>query len=338
MDSSVDGKMTAQRNTLIIGAGISGLLAGQVLSRAGHPVTILEKSRGVGGRMATRRFKNGVFDHGAQFFTVRDPQFQDWVDLWVQQGIAFEWSRSFSKPGDVLEASGHPRYRGASGMTAIPKELSRDLDIYLNTHVKSISRFDELWNAEVEDGNVFGASQLILTAPVPQSLSLLKTGGVSLAEQEMVRLQSIQYHPCIAVLVLLNGPSKIPPPGGIKLDSSPIQWLADNTQKGISPKTTAVTIHAAADFSHQNFDQTPDQLADTLVTTAKPWLGDDIQDWQLHKWRYSQPAQIYPERFLEIQGSPSLFFAGDGFGGPRVEGAALSGMAVAFQLLERLRR
>jgi predicted NAD/FAD-dependent oxidoreductase len=326
--------MTFQRKTLIIGAGISGLLAGQILSRAGHPVTILEKSRGVGGRMATRRFKNGVFDHGAQFFTVRDPQFQYWVDRWVQQKNVFEWTRSFSKPGDLPQTNGHPRYRGANGMTAIPKEISKDLDIHLQTRVNSISRSDKSWIAESENGKIFDASQLILTAPVPQSLSLLRTGLVSLPDREMERLQSIYYHPCIAVLVLLKGPSKIPPPGGIKIDSSPLQWLADNTQKGISPKSTAITIHATADFSRQNFNQNPDQLAETLIMAAEPWIGDDIQDWQLHKWRYSQPAHIYTERFLEIPGSQPLFFAGDAFGGPRVEGAALSGMAVGVYLRE----
>jgi predicted NAD/FAD-dependent oxidoreductase len=330
--------MAAQRKTLIIGAGISGLLAGQILSDAGHPVTILEKSRGVGGRMATRRFKNGVFDHGAQFFTVRDSQFQNWVDRWLQQGKVVEWTRSFSKSGLISEANGHPRYRGVNGMTTIPKALSQDLDIRLQTHVKSISRHDELWRVDVEDSKIFDTSQLILTAPVPQSLLMLKTGGVILPTVLLQRLQSIQYHPCIAVLVLLNAPSKIPPPGGIKLDNNPIQWLADNSQKGISPKSNAVTIHATADFSRQNFDQNADQLAETLITAAKPWLGDHILDWQLHKWRYSQPAQIVSERFLEIPNFPSLFFAGDGFGAPRVEGAALSGMAVAFQLLERLHR
>jgi predicted NAD/FAD-dependent oxidoreductase len=330
--------MAANGKPLIIGAGISGLLAGQILIRAGHPVTILEKSRGVGGRMATRRFKNGVFDHGAQFFTVRDPQFQNWVNRWLRQGKAVEWTRSFSKSDLISAANGHPRYRGANGMTAIPKALSQDLDIRLQTHVKSISWNGEIWRVEVEDSKIFDTSQLILTAPIPQSLHMLKTGGVILPAVELQRLQSIQYHPCIAVLVLLNNPSKIPPPGGIKLDSSPIQWLADNTQKGISPKSTAVTIHAAADFSRQNFDQNANQLAETLISAAKPWLGDDIQDWQVHKWRYSQPAQIVSERFLEIPDSPSLYFAGDGFGAPRVEGAALSGLAVAFQLLERLRR
>jgi predicted NAD/FAD-dependent oxidoreductase len=223
-------------------------------------------------------------------------------------------------------------------MTAIPKELSQDQDIQLQTLVKSISQNGELWNVDVEDGRVFEASQLILTAPVPQLLNLLKSGGIILPEDELQRLQSIYYHPCIAVLVLLDNPSKIPPPGGIKLDRSPIQWIADNKQKGISPKSTAVTIHASAEFSRRNFDQNPDQLAEILITAAKPWLGKNVQDWQVHKWRYSQPAQIYPERFLKIPNLPNVFFAGDAFGGPRVEGAAMSGMAVANHLLGRLRK
>jgi predicted NAD/FAD-dependent oxidoreductase len=328
--------MAERRKTLIIGAGISGLFAGQILSEAGHPVSILEKSRGVGGRMATRRFKNGIFDHGAQFFTIRDSQFQNWVNLWLHQGKVVEWAHSFSKSGHLSETKGHPRYRGANGMTEIPKALSKDLDIHLQTRAWSISKDGEMWVVEVEDGRVFNGNQLILTAPVPQSLHLLKNGGVILPDREMESLQSIQYHPCIAILVLLYGASKIPSPGGIKLDKGPIQWLADNTQKGISPKSIAVTIHASADFSRQNYDRNPKELAETLITAAQPWLGEDIKAWQVHKWRYSQPVQNYPARFLEIPILPPLFFAGDAFDGPRVEGAALSGMAVGFHLRDML--
>ena len=77
-------------------------------------------------------------------------------------------------------------------------------------------------------------------------------------------------------------------------------------------------------------------LADTLITAAKPWLGKNILDWQLHKWRYSQPVQVYPERFIEIPILPPLFFAGDAFGGPSVEGAALSGLAVGNRLCNQM--
>jgi hypothetical protein len=255
----------------------------------------------------------------------------------VQQGIALEWARKFSKPDENSEGNSHPRYRGVKGMTSIPKELSQGLDIHLQTRVESISNDGEIWFVETENGVDFSATQLVLTAPVPQSLSLLEMGRVSLPEREMQHLESIQYHPCIAVLVLPDGPSKIPSPGGMKFDSGPIQWLADNTQKGLSPQAAAITIHASADFSRQNFDLDPEQLADTLIREAEPWLGASVQEWQLHKWRYSQPVQIYPERYLEIPIPPPLFFAGDAFGGPRVEGAALSGMAVAQHLINKLR-
>ena len=327
--------MEQEGKTLIIGAGISGLMAGITLSSSGYPVTILEKSNGVGGRMATRRFKGGVFDHGAQFFTARDPQFQKLVDGLENEGIVRQWSQGFPESGAMTRADGHPRYMGVGGMTSIAKKLSQDLEVHLQTAAMAISFDGEFWHIQTIDGRTYNGDCLILTAPIPQSLSLLKAGEVSLAKREAKQLQTVQYYSCLAVLVLLDGPSQIPYPGGMKFESGPIQWLGDNTQKGISPKMTAVTIHASADFSQQNFEMNSEQIAESLITAAKPWLGGGIQDWQLHKWRYSQPLHTYPERFLKIPDYPSLLFAGDAFGGPRVEGAALSGIAAALSLMER---
>ena len=72
---------------LVIGAGIAGLIAARALRAAGHRVLVLDKGRGVGGRMATRRIEGGVFDHGAQFVTVRDPRFQQIVEGWQAKGV-----------------------------------------------------------------------------------------------------------------------------------------------------------------------------------------------------------------------------------------------------------
>ena len=80
-------------DVLVIGAGISGLLCASELQRAGVSVRVLDKGRGVGGRMATRRMGGGRFDHGAQFFTVREPSFQSYVDEWLQAGVIQEWFR-----------------------------------------------------------------------------------------------------------------------------------------------------------------------------------------------------------------------------------------------------
>ena len=327
--------MEQESKTLIIGAGISGLMAGKTLSSSGYPVTILEKSNEVGGRMATRRFKGGVFDHGAQFITARNPQFIKLVEGLENEGIVRQWSQGFQESGATTRPDGHPRYMGIGGMTSIAKKLSQDLEVHLQTAAMAIYFDGELWHIQTIDGRTYNGDYLILTAPIPQSLSLLEAGGVSYKKREAELLQAIQYHPCLAVLVLLDGPSQIPNPGGIKFESGPIQWLGDNTQKGISPKVTAVTIHASAEFSRQNFELNPEQIFEPLITAAKPWLGGGIQDWQLHKWRYSQPLYTYPERFLKIPGYPSLFIAGDAFGGSRVEGAALSGIAVALRVLEK---
>ena len=328
--------MSYQSEVLIIGAGISGLLAGKILSQSGIKVMILEKSPGVGGRMATRRFKQGVFDHGAQFFTAREEKFQQLVDLWIKEKIAFEWFGSLQKSDDLPRSGGHPRYRGLRGMTSVAKYLARDLDIYLQTHVKSVSKESDWWVAQTENGEEYIARQIVLSAPIPQSLNLLESGDVTFPSFEYKTLKAIEYHPCITGLVLLDGPSAIPSPGGMKFDKGDIQWLGDNSQKGISPKTTAITIHGSQDFSRENFELPAEKLIEVLVEAAKPWLGQEIQDWQIHKWRYAQPVNLYPAKFLEFSGHRGLFMTGDAFGGARVEGAALSGIEVAFHLREQV--
>jgi predicted NAD/FAD-dependent oxidoreductase len=321
---------------LIIGAGISGLMAANILKQAGHSVTILEKSRGVGGRMATRRFKDGRFDHGAQYFTVRHPQFKPWVDHWKSEGVVREWTRNIPIEGKSAGNDGHPRYIGTNGMTAIAKHLSKDLDVKLNTRIETIYSNGDFWLAKSVDGKEFSTKYLTLTAPVPQSLSLLEAGKIPFPESEISRLKNIQYRSCIAVLVLLEGSSNIPSPGGIKIKSGPIQWLADNTQKGISPHATAITIHASAEFSKENYDLDEKQLLEILLKASKPWLQNNVVEWQVHKWRFSQPKHAAKSWFIKIGQLPSIYIAGDAFGGARVEGAALSGIKAGLDLLNHL--
>ena len=107
------------------------LLAARTLQAAGWHVAVIDKGRGVGGRMATRRIEAGTFDHGAQFLTARDRQFQSLVDEWVRGGIVKVWARGFSGPSGKSPGNGHPRYIGAPGMTAVPKALAAGLPITL---------------------------------------------------------------------------------------------------------------------------------------------------------------------------------------------------------------
>lgn len=323
---------------LIIGAGISGLLAGKVLSQAGIDVQILEKSRGVGGRMATRRFRNGVFDHGAQFFTARDKEFQKWVRVWQDAKVIEIWFDHKSKSSKFNAYKKHPRFVGVNGMTSVPKELAKGLVIHMNTQVKSISLVDNQWVATTEKEDEYRTSNIILSAPIPQSLNLLEAGEVYLQKDKLGALKSIDYLPCITGLVLMEYPTAIPSPGGKKFDQGVIQWLGDNTKKGISPGVTAVTIHASPKFSQENFALPADELIDLLISAAAPYLKHEVLDWQIHKWRFSQPGKTYPEKFLELPEFNGLYMIGDGFGGAKVEGAALSGIRVGEHLRKKLRK
>ena len=94
------------KNCLIIGAGMAGLLAGTFLQENGIDVTVLDKGRGVGGRMATRRLGEGRADHGAQFFTVRSEVFASWVDDWLTAGVVLEWTAVLMAPMAIRATGG----------------------------------------------------------------------------------------------------------------------------------------------------------------------------------------------------------------------------------------
>ena len=161
---------TRTNSCVVIGAGVSGLLAANKLQEAGWRVTVLEKGRGVGGRMATRRFDGGSFDHGAQFFTARSDTFKEMVEDWQTAGAAREWSRGFTDAEGNPNEDGHPRYRGAAGMTSVPKHLSRNLDVRTGEKVVRVDEDGGAWHLETESGAEVTGDTLIVTAPVPQAL------------------------------------------------------------------------------------------------------------------------------------------------------------------------
>ena len=329
--------MQEQRSCIVVGAGISGLLAARALVTAGWEVTVLDKGRGVGGRMAARRIADrrvgtGIFDHGAQFFTVREERFQGYLAKWLAAGVAVEWSRGFPNASGGGGEDGHPRYRGAAGMTSIPKHLARDLDVRTGERVNAARIEDEGWAVLCEDGLQVHGSALLLTAPAPQSIGIVADDLPGSARRE---LEQIRYDPCLAVMALLDGPSGLPAPGGVQIKDEPLDWIGDNQQKGIS-ETSAVTIHAGPRWSAEHFDDTDDEVVSSLLQATEEAVGpfpSTVLRTSVARWRYSWVAASYPERCLVAATELPLVFAGDGFGSAKVEGAALSGLAAADALL-----
>jgi hypothetical protein len=314
-------------DVLVIGAGMAGLTAAADLQRASCRELVLDKGRGVGGRLASRRSGGAAFDHGAQFITALTSRFAALVEDCRRAGAIEEWHRGVGDSSD-----GHVRWRGHPAMTSVAKHLARGIDVVLETRVVALRASRHQWSAETETGAVFWAGAAVLTPPVPQSLAILKAGAVPLQPETRARLEGLEYERCLAVMAVLAGPSRLAPPGGLAPGDGPVAWIADNQLKGISAEP-AVTIHATHAFSLEHWERDRQDSGRRLLDAANDWLGADVRTFQVHGWLYSKPLQVDARPCTMVSQGLPLVLAGDAFAGPRVEGAALSGWAAAEAVL-----
>ncbi len=318
---------------LIVGSGMCGLTAANILHDNGISVTVLDKGRGIGGRIATRRFSHemtgeGVFDYGAQYFTVRDERFKKWVDKWIEIGIVNKWSEGFINTEGDLKIDNKDRYIGRENMRQITKYMAKDLDLHQSTKVTKFNWEDDRWNVLTEDENVFYSKNLVLTSPVPQSLALLKESGINLDSDLQNKLQNVEYEPCIVLMALCEGETTIPKPGGMWGNGKQISWITDNFKKGIKTDAVSLTVHTSATFSKNNWDESNESIYKKLIDEIFELTGVKIVGYQVHKWLYSQPVNIIDSTFEFTENPGPIYFGGDAFSGPRVEGAFVSGFDI----------
>ncbi len=327
-----------QRSCIIVGAGLSGLLAASTLQREGWDVTVLDKGRDVGGRMATRRIGRGNFDYGAQFFTVRGERFAGLLEDWLGAGVATEWTRGFADSEGRPNEDGYPRYRGVEGMTSIPKYISRGLDVRTGERAVRVYDNDDGWEVVCESGLRVSGNALVLAAPVPQAVDLASSGSYSLPDGARSHLEAVSYDPCLALMVLLDGSTGVPEQGGMQIKGEPLDWISDNRLKGIS-EAPALTIHAGPEWSRSHFEDDEMEITESMISRAGGHLGTDLApaviETSLVRWRYSWVKNPHPDPCLVASDDPPLVFCGDAFGQPKVEGAALSGLAAADHLQNR---
>ena len=325
---------------LIVGAGLAGLTAARRLAVAGQSVVIVEKAKSVGGRLATRRIGRARLDLGAQFFTVRSDTFEAEVEGWVRDGVAEEWCRGFGTE------DGYPRYRATEGMNAVAQHLRQRLMtdgehppvLATRSRVNAVIAGPDGWTLtyeaakrEPDDGKA-----VILTAPVPQSIELMRSGGVGRAA--LRELDAIKYNKAIAVLTTLDRTPNLPPPGALQQPDDPVfTFVADNQTKGISD-VPAVTFHCAHKLSADLWDLDDGSVLARLHQDLRRYLGPAlVEDVQVKRWRYAGPVEPHPKPCALVVDQPGpLVVAGDGFGQSKVEGAFLSGLAAAETVLANL--
>lgn len=338
---------------VVIGAGAAGLTAARDLVGAGYEVTVVDKGRAVGGRLASRRVGDADFDHGAQFVTAKHDDVRDVFDGWQGAGALVPWFTGSpdaperpdaARDGHDHVSDGHPRFRGSPRMRSLAEHLAAPLpDVRTGLRVTEVRADAGGWlvtAVPVDDSDPvhLTATAVLCTAPLPQTLALLDAGGVGLTDRVETALRPVTYDPTIAVLAVPVGPTSLPNHGALRLAGGPVSWLGDGLRKGTSP-TPAVVAHASVDVSRDLWAASDEEVADRVLTAARPYLGVDASAVYVHRWRYATPTGAPPggDDLALLDHAPApIAFAGDAFAGGRVEGAVRSGRAAAHLLADAL--
>ncbi len=301
---------------LIVGAGICGLSLGDLLRRELKYFRLIEKSTSVGGRLATRRSGQAVFDHGAQFYKHSSERSVFWHDQILGQGRAQLWFK---------DQAGTAHFCGTQGMTQVAKSLAESSgSIAFRERVLAIHRSPEELLVVCESGVQYKASKVVLTCPLPQSLEILKNSSLAYAKE----LDEIKYAKALVGLFEGQGPGDFEGPA-ILYPGGAIFSIADNQQKKISPEPS-FTVVMNPDFSEENFEE-PEEKVLQLIEAHFLELNKGLfapTTRQLKKWRYSHPIKKYHQNYYQVSDCPEIILGGDAFGGGSIYGAVRSAEAV----------
>lgn len=319
----------------IIGAGLSGLTAAHLLKDSCE-VTIFEKSRGVGGRMSTRRAEPYFFDHGAQYFTAKTERFQAFIQPLLDQGIIEKWNARCviidANNAGVKESwnDDTPRYVGVPGMNNVAKFLAKDIDIQSNTRIVSLSHYDKWQLTDEQEQKLEGFDWVISTIPSPQAAQLLPH---TFAIHRDIKLT--EMIPCFALMLGFEKDLPIEFDAA-QISGSDLSWIAVNSHKPQRPSPFTLMVHSTAEFAEAHIDNDRQHVMQHLIEETSSIIGHDVSsaDYKtLHGWRYANVAQREQLNTVFLDQDHKLAVCGDWCSGGRVEGAFTS----AFNLAEKLK-
>lgn len=316
----------------VIGAGIAGLAAARTLSDAGHEVLVIDKGRGPGGRTSRRRADPFAFDHGAQYFTARDPRFRRVVGAWREQGLVAPWTGRIVEltDGEVRpKQETTERLVAVPGMSSLARHLADDLPVRCGVRVTGLQHALGRWQLGAEDGSSLGEfDRLVVTAPPAQAAELLH-GGSPLAET----LGEVEMAPCWAGMVGLEAPYPVELDGAF-CSGGVLSWVARNSSKPGRSEAEAWVLHATPEWTLGHLELEREEVARELLRELERLTGQPAPatlHLDAHRWMYAQPAPGLDAGCLE-DAERGLVVAGDAMTGGRVEGAWLSGVAAAGRL------
>lgn len=334
----------APHTMAVVGAGLAGLSCAQALLQAGHTVHVFDKARGPSGRMSTRRAEDehGPWqcDHGAQYFTARDAAFRAEVARWEQAGVAAVWdARMASFDGNAWTTSQTPieRFVGTPRMTSPAAWLVQNLGEHALAHwqttVQRIDRSERGWVVtSAEHGpHLQSYDAVLLAVPAPQAAPLLKV----VAPAGAAVVTSARMRGSWAVMLRYSSPVVMPWDGAF-INTGPLRWVARDSSKPGRTGAETWLLHASPEWSEAHMEDSAESVTAALLAALAAlsgFTGPAPVAATAHRWRYADT-----EAPLALGGwwdaSLRVGLCGDWLNGGKVEGAWLSGQALAAQVLQ----
>jgi predicted NAD/FAD-dependent oxidoreductase len=307
----------------IVGAGMAGLACAEALAGADgsagvrHAVVLLDKGRGAGGRMSTRRLTTGDgeahFDYGAQYFTVRDAAFRRRVNAWIAAGVVAPWP-----------SAGDEAHVGVTGMNAPIRQMASGQTVRWSTRVLRIDRSESAWRLITESGSTVDVDAVVIALPAEQAADLLAPVSADLE----ARARSVPSEPCWTALLAFS--QSLAVTTNCHRGGAVIGWAARNNSKPGRVGPESWVVQAGVDWSRRHWQAEPEWVADTLEKELSTLLELELPvslGRAAHRWRYARSG---------AEGSGAIWddalrlgICGDWLIGPRVEAAWLSGTKLA---------
>jgi renalase len=315
----------------VIGAGMAGLACAHELARADAKVTVFERSRGLGGRLATRRVGQLAFDHGAQFITARSRPFGRYAETALRAGMLDAWRPRIMEDDRSWPAPIEDWWIGQPGMSALVRPLARNISVQGGTAVHELIPSQRGWELQTDSGRQDVTFRAVAVAvPAPQAYSLLGAHGRAFRHIAEVRMA-----PCWTGMFAFDPPIDLGA-NARRWTQGPIAWAAcDSSKGGRPPGAQCWVVHATSAWSREHLDIDATEAAQLLFRAFSECVGLALprpvhQD--AHRWRHALVEEPLGLSCL-VDEEMSAGACGDWCIAPRVEAAYESGRALAHSML-----
>lgn len=313
----------------IIGAGLAGLSLARALP-SGADVTLFEKSRGIGGRMATRYAGDYEFDHGAQFFTAKSTAFQSALAPFQDAGSVQPWPANVALIGDARETSAQ-RYVSAPRMNTLCKSMAEGLSLKSKVQIAKLEKQNAQWILIDSDGQSHGPFDWVISAaPAPQTEALFPSEFAG-----HTALKSVRMAGCFSLMLGFEAPISLPWPAA-RIARKPVGWMAVNSAKPGRATGHSILIQSSNDWAQAHLEDDRDSVQAALMESAMEISGADLASAShiaLHRWRYAATPVPAGTDYL-LDETNKLAACGDWCLGSRVEAAFTSGHSLGSKLAE----